>query len=116
MRTAAAVLAAAALLPAGAVAATAAPSLQLDRSSGFVVIGSHFKANERVTVSVLSLGSRVGTAVASHGSFRVRFDSLQVARCAPFRIVATGNRGSRAALSYPARVCIEPGPGPNASR
>jgi len=116
MRTTAAALAVAALLPATAAAETAPPALQLDRSSGFVVIGTHFKANERVTVSVLSVGSRIGTAVATRGSFRLRFGSLKVARCAPFRIVATGSRGSRAALSYPARVCIEPGPGPNASK
>jgi len=115
MRATAAFLAAAAFVPAAAAARTPAPTLQLDRSSGFVVIGSHFKAQERVTVSVLSQGVRIGKALASHGSFRVTFGSLPRTSCAPLRIVAVGSRGSHAVLSYPARVCIQPGPGPGAS-
>jgi hypothetical protein len=115
MRTTAAVLAAAAFVPAAAAAQIPAPSLQLDRSNGFVVIGSHFKAHERVTVSVLSQGAHVGRAVASRGSFRLSFGSLSRASCAPLRVIATGSLGSRAVLSYPARVCIQPGPGPGAS-
>jgi hypothetical protein len=115
LRATAAVLAAAAALPAAAAARTPSPSLQLDRSNGFVVIGSHFKAHERVTVSVLSLGARTGKAVANRGSFRLSFGTLPRVSCAPLRVVATGSLGSRAVLSYPARVCIQPGPGPGSS-
>jgi hypothetical protein len=115
MRILAAGLAAAALVPAAASAQNAPPSLQLSRTNGFVVIGSHFKAQEHVTVSVLSRGVHIGKAVATSGSFRVSFGSLPRASCAPLRVVAIGSRGSRASLSYPARVCIQPGPGPGSS-
>jgi hypothetical protein len=68
-----------------------------------------------VTVSVLSSGVHVGTTVARAGAFRLDFGALKLATCAPLRIIAVGARGSRAALSYPARVCIQPGPGPDGS-
>ena len=119
MRATAALLAAAALVPAGAAAAAPpAPSLDWSTKPQFVVTGAHFKAGEQVTVIVTSAGLHVGHAVARDGAFRTSFGSLKPAACGPFRIFAIGNRGSRAIVTLPARLChtTQPAPLPGTSR
>jgi hypothetical protein len=112
MKVTAVVLAAAAIGATTAAAAAGPPALHIERVHGLVVSGDHFKAQEHVTVTVSSFGIHVGETVADHGSFRIDFPSFKRATCRPLRIVAVGNRGSRAALSLPAPVCTTPGPRP----
>jgi hypothetical protein len=115
MKVTAIVLAAAAIGATTAAAAAGPPALHIEKVHGLVVSGDHFKAHEHVTVMVSSFGIHVGEAEARHGSFRIDFASLNMAACRPLRIVAVGDRGSRAALSFPARVCAPPGPGPGSN-
>ena len=110
MRVALALAAAAlALVPAGAGAeqSTAAkPRLRLVQSAVLAVRGTHFVAGEHVRVTVTA-GSKLTRRVTANGDggfvarFRTSFD-----RCdAGFLISAVGDRGSRARLKVPERMC-----------
>jgi hypothetical protein len=97
-----------ALVPTGSSATSAAQSkatLRLVQSGTLVVRGAHFLAGERVRVTVVTertLAKR--TTAAGNGSFAVRFDVL-LDRCNAATVTATGNRGSRARVKLPQRMC-----------
>ena len=112
MRAIAALLATAAVYPAG-VSAAPSPTLGLVRGQTLVVTGTGFRPAERVTVTLTSLGIRIRHGVADDGRFRIDFGAVPAARCAALRVVAVGSRGSHALLALPRRVCIQPLPAPS---
>lgn len=75
------------------------PALQASSLKPLTVEGSRFKANERVSVLVVTGGkSESKVVVASDkGTFTARF-SVSVGRCGRFAIRAFGARGSTARL------------------
>jgi hypothetical protein len=109
MRIAGALLVAAAIVPA-AVAAPGArhagpPSITFHRTPHFVVAGTGFRSDEKVTVLVSSLERRAKAVAAANGAFRIDLGTLHVAKCAPLRIAVIGNLGSRVTMGVPARIC-----------
>jgi hypothetical protein len=81
----------------------ARPTLTIASANPLLVVGRSFKAGERVTVSV---GPRRKTTTAGpRGGFVVRFGRV---RCTSATILATGSKGSRAAVSVPKTLCFQP--------
>jgi hypothetical protein len=107
MRTVAALLGAAAIVPASA-AATPDPTLRLTHQQGLVVSGADFRPAEHVTVTLHSLGVRIRKTIAENGQFRIEFGKVPTVRCAALRILAVGNLGSRATLVFPRQLCLSP--------
>jgi hypothetical protein len=64
------------------------------------VRGTGFFAGERVRVTFSAVGGAVVRRATAdvRGAFTASSDKALVSRCAGFRIVAVGNRGSRAVL------------------
>lgn len=100
-----AVLAVTAALASGAAAAAPRPHLQAASQQPLVVVGSHFRARERVTLVVHAARVLTFHARARHGSFTVRAGVVPAARCTVLRIVAAGSRGSHATLRLPRPEC-----------
>ena len=77
-------------------------SLQLLQGKPLVVRGAGFRAAEKVRVTVYAKVGRVKRATAaSDGTFRSTFRDVALSRCERVRVVAVGNRGSRAELKRP---------------
>jgi hypothetical protein len=93
------VLAAVVVAP-GGVARTR-PTIDVTRIIPITVIGSGFKAGERVRVVVRSPAVHRKTVTASRrGRFTARFRS-GAGKCAAIRAIATGDKGSRATAYVP---------------
>jgi hypothetical protein len=97
-----AALAAAVVVP-SASASAAAPRIVIARSAPLVVAGSHFKAGERVTVSVGPSVRQVRTT--RRGSFQASFAGVAFDRCSGGRIAAVGSLGDRAVLVQSRVMC-----------
>ncbi len=97
----------AALLLAGAGSAATGPSLRLASTKPFVVKGAHFKAGERVLVTLTidrKRSSRSARAVA--GSFTVSFGTVELDRCSSYVVRAIGGQGDGAVLRHlPLPMC-----------
>ena len=111
-----AAVAAGALALGGTVGATTfAPRLRLVDREPVVVRGEHFKAHEKVTVTLSAKGrwTRVVQATAT-GAFTARFAAATVdTSCPVYFVRATGSKGSAAILrSSPQIDCAQPGPNP----
>jgi hypothetical protein len=77
------------------------PTIEVTRIIPITVIGSGFKAGERVRVVVRSPAVHRKTVTASRrGRFTARFRS-GAGKCASIRAIATGNKGSRATAFVP---------------
>jgi hypothetical protein len=110
-------LAAVAVASAGPAAGepAAKPQLRVASLKPFVVVGSGFRSDETVRVTVrtdagatskrdeASVGGRIG----------VRFAGLRLRPCPDYVVAASGDEGSRAALRSVPRPCgIDPRPAP----
>jgi hypothetical protein len=77
------------------------PRVEVTRIIPLTVIGSGFKAGERVRLVVRSPAVHRKTVTASRrGRFTAIFRS-GAGKCAAIRVVATGNKGSRATAYVP---------------
>jgi hypothetical protein len=84
------------------------PALRLAKTTPLKIAGSRFGSRERVRVTVYASQSRHARTVQASGtgSFVAGF-STNVDRCTEFRVVAVGNRGSRAVLKpLPQPACL----------
>jgi hypothetical protein len=71
-----------------------------------VVQGVHYRALERVVVTVGSVPKQIRRVRANRaGSFRVTLGAVPVPRCGRFGIHATGSLGSFAVLRIPLPAC-----------
>jgi hypothetical protein len=98
----------AALLLAGAGNAATGPSLRLASTKPFVVKGAHFKAGERVLVTLTVNRKRsTRSARAVGGSFTVSFGTIDVDRCSSYVVRAIGGSGDGAVLRHlPLPACL----------
>lgn len=103
-----AVLVVAAALASSAVAAPPKPHLRAASQQPLVVVGSHFRAHERVKLVIHAARVLTFHARARHGSFKVHAGFVPSPRCTVVRIVATGSRGSRASLRLVRPECPPP--------
>lgn len=105
---------AAAAVAAVAFAASAAAqpskaSLRLVSLQPLSVVGQGFAARERVRVEATTSTDVVRRRVVASraGSFRVRFDGVNVSRCDVVRVVAIRAGGGRVTLKYlPPPMCL----------
>lgn len=84
------------------------PSLRLMRARPVIVVGSHFRAGERVTVVAHAARLAVVHARAVDGAFTARFGVVPMPRCGSTKIVATGSLGSRATVTLERPPCSPP--------
>ena len=108
-RALAAVLALAVLAVAPAATTATRPALKLTKGPPLTIQGLHFKARERVTVTLYTKGSSVRHATATRsGTFTVKFDTdTATDRCSTgIRLYAVGKAGSRAAIKLPQFGCM----------
>lgn len=83
------------------------PALRVLDRHPLRVQGSHFKARERLTVTVTAAEKRVRHSVATaSGRFNATFGDVTITRCEAFTIRAVGNRGSAAFLKRMAPACL----------
>jgi hypothetical protein len=88
-------------------AATPPPTLKARGHNPLVVSGTGFRAAERVTVIVRTSALYVRRVTAgAQGGFTARFDGVHYAPCVPYRVTATGAKGSRAVYVGPRPVCV----------
>ena len=74
-------------------------SLRIVRLEPVTVRGVHFRAGERIQVTLIAQTRRLRRAVASPtGSFTVRFADTSLDPCSAFLVRAIGSGGSRALL------------------
>jgi len=107
-----AVVVIACVLASAAFGATRHPRLRLAQTHSLVVVGSNFRAGERVKLVVHAARLIVVHARARHGSFTARLGTVPMPRCGDVRIVAVGSKGSRAALTLRRPACSPPPAGP----
>jgi hypothetical protein len=92
-----------------AVAAGPTPTLRLVSNEPLVVRGTHFRAHERVVVTVRLDAAKRSKRIRSTalGTFRVSFDTpMAFDPCVEsLRVSAVGGRGSDAVLKLPQRAC-----------
>jgi hypothetical protein len=101
------VAAIAALALSAPAAGGTAPTLRLVRTSPVVVAGSHFRAGERVTVTLVVTKRIVRHVTASQtGSFTIGYGGIQLGHCAGFSLSAVGSAGSRAVVKLPQPACM----------
>jgi hypothetical protein len=92
-----------ALVFTGLAGAATGPSLRLVSLKPFAVGGRHFKAHERVIVTLTVQRTRTvrrATATAT-GTFRVSFGDVALGRCGSYTVRAAGLKGSVAILKRP---------------
>ena len=86
-----------ALLAGGAAAATRTAHVTLVSNSPASVLGTGFRATERVTLTVSATETRTKRVTAgARGNFRTTFAGFSVKFCVPYTLQARGSRGSRA--------------------
>ena len=75
------------------------PRLRLADASPLTLKGTHFRARERVriTVSASETQTRV-VRTARNGSFTAQFPDLVISRCSGFAVLAVGASGDRASM------------------
>ena len=98
-----------ALLAAGtAAAATPQPRLQVVDTAPLTVHATQFRPAEHVRLTAILTGQgryvRLVTA-GKKGGFTVRFRGVEPGDCGSYRIVAVGDKGSRATRSMPLPPC-----------
>ena len=96
----------AALLGITSASAAAGPTLRLVSANPFVVSGTSFRPQERVTVRLAGFRPVQRTVLARGGEFRVDFGHPRAPRCTSRFVVASGSLGSRAVLSFPRPLCL----------
>ena len=82
------------------------PSAAVQFLPAVVVVGKHFKARERVKVSILGSTNYVRSVRSTAlGTFRVNFGAIALNDCSEFTLKVVGALGSRFALTHPAKPC-----------
>ncbi len=82
------------------------PSASVLFTPAVVVVGKHFKAKERVTVSFSGSVSAVRKLRAtSTGAFRVNFGAIALSDCSGFTLKVVGTMGSRCSMAHPPKPC-----------
>jgi hypothetical protein len=100
------VLIASAVAVPGALATTA-PTLRVVKATPFVVAGAHFRAHERVTVTLVTSTTRVRRVTSDRvGSFQADFGDVTFGRCAGFSLSARGAAGDVAVAKIPRPGCM----------
>ena len=91
------------LILAGVASAATRPALQLASLRPLVVNGSHFRAKERVRVTVTTASAtwKRSTVATRAGTFGIEIESVPLGRCGGFSVSATGSKGSSATLKRP---------------
>jgi hypothetical protein len=94
----------------GAASSEANPALRAASTRPLVVVGTGFKAGERVRVTALSsLRSRSVLVTASRlGVFRARLGLFAQPCGRPFAVRARGTAGSIATMRMPSLPCVPP--------
>ena len=111
MARAALIVTLAALTGAGTALSSAKPSLRV-QSKGAVVVGSHFRAGEMVTVTLVTgTGARKARVRAAAGVFRVGFRVPAQGCGAAYAVSARGASGRRPPSFSPTRRSACPAPG-----
>jgi hypothetical protein len=102
------------LAPAGLSSPTRPKAhLRLVDRAPLIVKGSHFRAGERVRITIVaSVPASRSVRAARDGSFTARFDAVSVGRCGELAVQALGARGDRAALKVLQQEDCAPGLGP----
>ena len=99
-----------------AAAPAAVPSLRIADTSPLVVQGRHFRAGERVRVTLVApaLELRLPRRVTASptGRFTVRFDRPRPGPCLGFTVTAVGSGGSRAVVKRPPLPACMPASSP----
>jgi hypothetical protein len=91
----------------------ARPQLKVLATRPLVVQGSHFRPRERVRVTAVTTARATRTVRATAaGTFKARFDSVSVGRCAGAAIRALGATGDRASSKVLQDQDCAPGLGP----
>jgi hypothetical protein len=87
----------------GVAGAATGPTLRLASAKPFVVSGSHFKARERVLVTLTVDRTRLERRARAtlSGAFRVDFGTVTLGHCSGFTVRAVGSGGSGAVLKRP---------------
>ena len=97
---------AAALVAPASLGATA-PTLRIVHTKPFVVSGAHFRAHERVVVTLDTATRHLRRVVTdASGSFLADFGVIAFGRCAGFGLSAVGASGDRAVAKIPRPACI----------
>lgn len=101
-------LALAVLAPVAAARSTSHPALRIADRQPLAVVGTGFRASERVRVTVVTSSRAVRTVVASRaGVFRVTFAAGEERdRCSGLFVRAVGARGSLAVAKLPQPMCL----------
>jgi hypothetical protein len=109
MARAALIVTLAALTGAGTALSSAKPSLRV-QSKGAVVVGSHFRAGEMVTVTLVTgTGARKARVNAAGGVVRVGFRVPAQGCGAAYAVSARGASGTAATLVFAdPPVCVPP--------
>jgi hypothetical protein len=72
------------------------PKADVDFGATVVVTGTHFRAGEKLTVTLVADGTRTRTVRASTtGSFQASFGALPLSNCSAYTLRVTGSLGSR---------------------
>ena len=92
-----------ALALAGVASAGTGPTLRLASMKPLVVTGTHFKAHERVLVTLRTDTTQLmrHAKATPSGTFRVDFGTVTFGRCSGFTVRAVGSAGSGAVLKRP---------------
>jgi hypothetical protein len=83
------------------------PRLRVADDAPLTVDGRGFVGHETVSVVVTNHGRsyRREVRAGDHGTFRVTLVEVRLGRCGEVRVVATGERGSRASAKLPRPLC-----------
>jgi hypothetical protein len=100
--TKAAALVVGVLLLAGVASAATRAALRVSSVDPLIVQGSHFRAKERVRVTVTTLAEtwKRSAVSTSAGTFKLVIESVPLGRCG-FGVRATGSKGSIATYKRP---------------
>ncbi|HEY7379894.1 MAG TPA: hypothetical protein VH572_01690 [Gaiella sp.] len=83
------------------------PTLRIGALYPLTINGSHFRARERVTVTVRTPAPHVKRVTATRtGTFRVTY-AFTIPRCGTVTVRAVGGQGSRVTTQVPRPDCVE---------
>jgi hypothetical protein len=79
--------------------------LEVRGQNPLAVRGTHFRAHERVGLTVKGRGSRLSVTAGARGTFLAVFKNI--VGCDSITVVARGSKGSRASVNLSQIVCLE---------
>jgi len=82
------------------------PAASVQFLPAVVIVGKHFKARERVKVTLTAATTYVRTVRSTAlGTFRINLGTIALNDCSEFTLKAVGALGSRFSLTHPAKPC-----------